>query len=112
MSQENSKVDNDLLARLKDLARARIASSDPSHDFGHALRVMENGMEIARAEGGDEQIVVPAALLHDVITYAKDDPRSALAQQESAELAMKVLRNLQEFPVLYEAAAGRGQDAY
>ena len=51
-------------------------------------------------------VVAPAALFHDVITYPKDDPRSTLAQEESAELAMNVLRNLQEFPVQKIEAVG------
>ncbi len=40
--------------------------SESSHDFDHVLRVLTLAERIARAEGGDLEIVRAAALLHDV----------------------------------------------
>jgi len=72
--------------------------NDPSHDGNHALQVLKNAEQIAQTEGGDLDILIPAALLHDVVIYAKNDPRSDQAPQESAELTKKILESHAEFP--------------
>ena len=43
-------------------------------------------------------IIIPAALFHDVINYSKDDPRAPLATDESAEFAVNFLSKLDRFP--------------
>src|SRR5437879_13327946 len=73
-------------------------ANDPSHDIGHTLRVLRLAERIAVAEGGDLDILVPAALFHDIIVYAKDDPRSKQEADESAEVARKVLATLPDYP--------------
>lgn len=72
--------------------------NDPSHDGNHALQVLQNVEQIAAKEGGDLDVLVPAALLHDVVIYAKNDPRSDQAPQESADLAAQILREAKDYP--------------
>ena len=72
--------------------------NDPSHDGNHALQVLKNVELLAETEGGDLDILVPAALLHDVVIYAKNDPRSDQAAAESAELTKEILEGISEFP--------------
>lgn len=72
--------------------------NDPSHDGNHALQVLKNVETIAQEEGGDLDILIPAALLHDVVIYAKNDPRSDQAPAESAELTKDLLESHPEFP--------------
>ncbi len=79
------------------LARQHISDDDVSHDFLHALRILRLSEEIAAQEGGDMDVVVPAALFHDAIIYPKDDPRSPLASIHSAELVRRVLSELTWF---------------
>jgi uncharacterized protein len=73
-------------------------ANDPSHDLGHILRVLCLAERIAAAEGGDLDVLVPAALFHDVIVYAKNDPRSRQAPDESAEVAQAALEACAEYP--------------
>ncbi len=40
--------------------------ADPAHDFSHILRVYKNARIIGREEGADMQVLLLAALLHDV----------------------------------------------
>ncbi|MDB9944428.1 HD domain-containing protein [bacterium] len=91
----------------KNLRAALIAESlqiiddrgnDPSHDGNHALQVLKNVEQIAQTEGGDLDILIPAALLHDVVIYAKNDPRSDQAPAESAELTKQILESHTDFP--------------
>lgn len=53
---------------------------------------------IARAEGGDLDVIVPAALFHDLVNYPKNDPRAAEAADESAALADQLLSEIVEYP--------------
>jgi uncharacterized protein len=89
----NASLREKLIAAVRD----RLAN-DPSHDLGHVLRVLRLAERIAAAEGGDLDVVIPAALFHDVIVYAKDDPRSRQEADESAEVAQEVLRTCPEYP--------------
>ena len=41
-------------------------SADSAHDFSHIMRVYNNAQEIGKAEGADMQVLLYAALLHDV----------------------------------------------
>jgi uncharacterized protein len=86
-----------LRAKLIQAVEARLAN-DPSHDLGHVLRVLRLAEKIAAAEGGDLDVLIPAALFHDVIVYAKDDPRSPHAAEESAQVAREVLEGCMEYP--------------
>ncbi|MGD1996089.1 MAG: HD domain-containing protein [Anaerolineae bacterium] len=47
-------------------ARCHYQGAGSSHDFDHVLRVVRLAERIARAEGGDLEVVRAAALLHDL----------------------------------------------
>ncbi len=49
-----------------DEARQYYQGHETSHDFDHILRVLVLAERIARAEGGDLEVVRAAALLHDI----------------------------------------------
>jgi len=72
--------------------------NDPSHDGNHALQVLKNVEQLAAKEGGDLDVLIPAALLHDVVIYAKNDPKSDDAPAESAELTKEILTELPAYP--------------
>ncbi len=87
-----------LKQRLLRVAERRIASGDPSHDISHARRVLGLAERLGRAAGADLDVVFPAALFHDLIVYPKDDPRSPLSQEKSADAAGRLLRRTPGFP--------------
>lgn len=87
-----------LKKKLLAAAARRIAGDDPSHDLNHARRVLGLSERLGRAAGADPDVVVPAALFHDLIVYPKDDPRSALSQDHSAAAAGRLLRRMSGFP--------------
>ena len=49
---------------------------------------------IAKEEHGDLDIIIPAALFHDLIVYPKDHINSYKSQKESANGAEKILYNI------------------
>jgi uncharacterized protein len=46
-------------------------SADSAHDFSHILRVYKSAKKIGKAEGADMQVLLYAALLHDVGAESK-----------------------------------------
>jgi uncharacterized protein len=92
---------------LVEEARKHVKDDDPSHDFLHALRILALAEKIARTEGGDLDILTPAALFHDVIIYPKNLPESKLSSVHSAELAKKVLTKKPWFPKEKIEAVGK-----
>jgi uncharacterized protein len=89
----------DLTQKLKGIAIERMAQNDASHGSDHAIRVTLLAEHIAREEQtGDLDVIVPAALFHDLIVYPKNDPRSPFEAQESAEAAEEILKSLPDFP--------------
>src|SRR3989344_2985380 len=91
-------MDKILENKLIEIAKSKITSEDPSHDIYHTLRVLKNAKYITEKESGDLDIIVASAILHDLVTYPKNDPRSKNEQNESAEAAEKILRSIKEFP--------------
>ena len=66
----------------------------PPHDFSHALRVLNNAEYLSLHEGSDLEVIIPAALFHDLIVYQKNDLRSKQSAKESAEMAQEILSEL------------------
>lgn len=73
---------------------------DPSHDFSHIERVLANAQTIARTEPlADLDVVVAAVLFHDLINYAKNDPRNKNSTEESAQKAEEILCKVKQYPL-------------
>lgn len=68
---------------------------DPSHDYLHIFRVVQNAIHLQKAEGGDLNIIIPAAFLHDFIFIEKNDPRRKEASLISADAAITFLKEIQ-----------------
>ncbi len=65
---------------------------DPAHDFQHIMRVYRNAEFIGRREGADMEILLAAALLHDLVVYPKGSSKTSKSADDSADLAEKILR--------------------
>jgi uncharacterized protein len=74
--------------RVKDMLKGR----DPAHDFHHIMRVYKNAEIIGRPEGTNMDILLPAALLHDLVVYPKGSVKSSKSSDRSADLAEKILQ--------------------
>ena len=85
-------LSDDRLARLRAIAEARCEGAGPAHDFIHVLRVAENARRIGTAEGARIDVVVPAAILHELFNHPKGHPESHLSGDVCAEHAEVVLR--------------------
>ena len=64
----------------------------PAHDFQHILRVYRNAEMISKKEeGADLDIVLAAALLHDLVVHPKGSMKTKHSADESADIAKKIL---------------------
>lgn len=92
------KMKKSLQNKLIRVAKKYQTKDDPSHDFQHVLRVMNLAIEISKKENADMDIIIPAALFHDVIVYRKDTKKSKTESDESAEVASRILNNIKIYP--------------
>lgn len=85
--------DIEIWRRLLDICYDKVKNrKDPSHDIYHVLRVAELAYHLGIHERADLQVVVPAAIFHDVIVYPKNSDKRHLSNEHSAEFAARVLK--------------------
>ena len=77
--------------KLREQIKKKIGQNDSAHDFEHIMRVLKNATTIARKEKASIRIITAAALLHDIVSYPKSDPRSKNSSVESAQESRKIL---------------------
>lgn len=78
--------------RLEEVAREAARTAEPAHDFGHVRRVAASARAIAEAEGAEMDVVLPAALLHELSSLPKDHPDSPHSGVLCAQRAADALR--------------------
>ena len=70
-----------------------------AHDFQHILRVYKNAEMISKQEESvDLDIVLAAALLHDLVVYPKGSSKTINSADDSAEIAKKILLEYKNYP--------------
>ena len=80
------------LARACEAHVRATMGGDAAHDLAHVRRVVAWAVRLAREEGADLEVVVPAAWLHDGVSVPKDSPDRARASGLAAEAARDWLR--------------------
>lgn len=87
--------------------RAIIAATqtDATHDLAHVTRVWANALNIAKVDGGDLSILMPATYLHDLVNLPKDHPDNSRASRLSADAARPHLKTLGYEPAQIDAIA-------
>ena len=91
-------MNKQLYKKLIKIAERETRSNDSAHDFRHSLRVLQNVEVIAKKEGGDLDVLVPAALFHDAVIYPKNHRKSSKAPLESSVLTRSILKKEKKFP--------------
>lgn len=84
--------------RISEVASAE----DPAHDLLHFRRVVGLAKRLCRLENGREEVVVPAAWLHDLVIVPKNSPLRSQASRMSAQRAIEFLTSI-DYPAQYLA---------
>jgi uncharacterized protein len=85
--------------------------NDPAHDLLHFKRVATLAKKLASQEGGQLEVVIPAAWLHDWINFPKNDPRRSQASQLSSEAVQNLLIEM-NYPSHWIPAIGHAIEAH
>ena len=67
-----------LVQRIEEFVRRRLSENSDGHDWDHTLRVRNNALLLARAEGADLEITEIAALLHDIARPQESSTRGGV----------------------------------
>ncbi|MEO9654403.1 HD domain-containing protein [Marinomonas sp.] len=67
---------------------------DVAHDVAHLTRVVKTAKQLALEEKAELAIVVPAAWLHDCVSYPKNHPERHLASLRAADKAVEFLASI------------------
>lgn len=76
------------------------SAEDPAHDQLHFKRVVSLAKQFCKQEGGQAEIVIPAAWLHDLVIVPKNSLLRNQASRLSAEKAIEFLTSI-EYPTQY-----------
>ena len=88
------------LEQIKRTVELLLHNQSPAHDFQHILRVYRNAEMISKQEeGADLDIVLAAALLHDLVVYPKVSNKTINSADESAEIAKEILLEYKNYPI-------------
>jgi len=81
--------------RLSDLVKGKYNNGDPGHDYAHIMRVVGVCNKIGGKLEVDLEILIPAAMLHDLVNLPKDHPERNQASQKAAQEAEEILKGLE-----------------
>jgi uncharacterized protein len=94
---------NTMMINLEQIMRTvqlLLHNQSPAHDFQHILRVYKNAEMISKQEKSvDLDVVLAAALLHDLVVYPKGSTKTINSADESAEVAKKILLEYKNYPI-------------
>lgn len=97
--------------RLREFAARRLPPGDPAHDLSHVQRVVANARALAKAEGAELAVVIPAAWLHDCVVLPKDSDKRPQASRLAATMAGEFLLS-NGYPQLYIPAIHHAIEAH
>ena len=87
------------LEQIMRTTQLHLHNQSPAHDFEHILRVYKNAEMISKQEESvDLDIVLAAALLHDLVVYPKGSSKTINSADDSAEIAKKILLEYKNYP--------------
>ncbi len=86
----------DSIERITQEASTYFSQAHASHRWDHTLRVYRLSHQIGEKEGANLEILLPAALLHDIARAREDASKGGLCHaREGARMAGEMLRGLQ-----------------
>ena len=81
----------EILPEIFSDVKKRMKKNDPANDFEHVMRVFSNAEKICKKENANKKLVLYSALLHDIVSFPKNDKRSKNSSTKSSLEAKKIL---------------------
>ena len=100
---------------IREYVKGKLKDADIAHGFDHVECVVNLAKKIAKAEGGNFRIVVPAAYLHDIVPRGKvksfEDHAKASAM-EAETLLRKLKFSKDEISKIKDAIVSSSYESY
>jgi uncharacterized protein len=93
LSKDGSVASMNQFDILFDSAKPFYNNGDPGHDFAHVERVIANCRAIGASAGANLELLLPAALLHDVVNLPKNHPERLAASDMAAKKSAELLKS-------------------
>lgn len=87
----------EFLPAIYEHVRNKMKKNDPAHDFEHVMRICQNAENLCNKEKANKKLVLYAALLHDIVSFPKNDKKSKISSTKSSNEAKKILQKF-SFP--------------
>ncbi len=82
------------LDKIKKFAEKKLEKNDSAHDFEHVMRVYRNAEKICKSEKINSKLVLTSVLLHDIVSFSKNDKRSKYSSLQSARFAKRIISKM------------------
>lgn len=81
--------------KLKEISKPYYESlNDPSHDWGHINRVLSMALKFSDELNANNEILIPAVYLHDLINIPKNSVHRSKASEYSSQKAQELLSSI------------------
>ncbi|GLS91462.1 phosphohydrolase [Psychromonas marina] len=77
-------------------------TQDQAHDMSHLLRVVKTAKQLCEDEKACNEVVIPAAYLHDCVSFPKNHPDRAQSSTLAAKKAIEFLTSIDYPSEFYE----------
>ena len=82
----------DKLEKLLEFVIPYYENDDPSHDMSHVRRVLRTCEVIGKELKANLDLLLPAAILHDIVNVPKNSPNRSKASELAANKAKTILK--------------------
>lgn len=89
------------MEKIKEFVKKELSKDNSGHGYQHALRVYGNAKKILEKEGGDELVVLTAALIHDTVDKKLFDDQQQRLQVVKEFLAEQKYNEKQIEEIIY-----------
>jgi len=84
-------LEDALVEKIKSKAKGYYKVNDPGHDWSHVLRVLALCKKMMNELGANERVLIPAALLHDMVCLPKSHQDSSSSSSLAALKSIEIL---------------------
>lgn len=84
-------IEESIVQEIESRSKKYYKKNDPGHDWNHVLRVVDLCKKMSNDLGGNERVLIPAALLHDIVCLPKNHADSSSSSSRAALQSLEIL---------------------
>ena len=87
------EIEESIVQEIESRSKKYYKKNDPGHDWNHVLRVVDLCKKMSNDLGGNERVLIPAALLHDIVCLPKNHADSSSSSSKAAIQSLEILED-------------------